>query len=342
MDKVELRYSFPRYICWQCRKTFHQFASDRGKYGPTIRAYVVYQVIELQMSQRAVAGSLVQIFSLPVSAQMVNRLKANAARSYEETYQALLDKIVRGPVVHADETKAAILGKQGYVWVFANSEAVVFAFSESREASTPERVLKGFSGVLVSDFYAGYDSIACPQQKCLIHLMRDVNEDLCKQPFNEEMKEIARQFADLLRPIVASVDRFGLKSRHLRKHQSAVDRFYKALFRRAYQTDVGIGYQRRFEKNRNRLFTFLNYDGVPWNNNNAEHAIKAFARLRNIIGGTSTAKGLHEYLILLSISETCKNKGARFLDFLLSQEADVDRFASRTRRARKEPGSKIR
>ena len=30
-----------------------------------------------------------------------------------------------------------------------------------------------------------------------------------------------------------------------------------------------------------RLFTFLAYDGIPWNNNNAEHAIKAFARLRN-------------------------------------------------------------
>jgi len=33
------------------------------------------------------------------------------------------------------------------------------------------------------------------------------------------------------------------------------------------------------------LFTFLEHDGVPWNNNNAEHAIKAFVRLRNIIGG---------------------------------------------------------
>jgi hypothetical protein len=49
-------------------------------------------------------------------------------------------------------------------------------------------------------------------------------------------------------------------------------------------------------------------------------------RLRNIIGGTSTIKGLREYLILLSISETCKYKGVSFLDFLLSEEADVDTF----------------
>jgi hypothetical protein len=55
-----------------------------------------------------------------------------------------------------------------------------------------------------------------------------------------------------------------------------------------------VRYLRRFERNRERLFTFLDHDGVPWNNNNAEHAIKAFARLRNVIGGTSTAKGLRE------------------------------------------------
>ena len=68
---------------------------------------------------------------------------------------------------------------------------------------------------------------------------------------------------------------------------------------------------------------------MPWNNNNAEHAIKAFARLRNIFGGTSTVKGMREYLILLSISETCKNKGVRFLDFLLSGESDVEAFSCR-------------
>jgi predicted RecB family nuclease len=329
-----VRYSFPRYICWQCRKTFHKFTTEPGKYGATIRAYVAYQVIELQLSQGAAARSLVQIFNIPASPGTVNRLKADEASRYTGTYQAILEKIVRGPVVYADETKAKILGKQGYVWVFANSEEVVFVFSQSREASTPQTVLEGFSGVLVSDFYTAYDSIACLHQKCLIHLMRDINEDLCKQPFNEEMKEIARQFANLLRPIILSVDRFGLRARHLRRHQSDVDRFYKVLLQRACLTDVAAGYQRRFERNRDRLFTFLDHDGVAWNNNNAEHAIKAFARLRNIIGGTSTEKGLHEYLILLSINETCKNKGIRFLDFLLSQESDVDRFVSRTHRRR--------
>jgi Transposase IS66 family len=225
--------------------------------------------------------------------------------------------------VHADETRARIIGKDVYVWVFTSLEEVAFVLSESREASTAQNFLADFKGVLVSDFYTGCDSIDCIQQRCLIHLMRDINEDLCKQPFNEEMKGIARGFADLLRPIIESVDRFGLKARHLRKHRAAAERFYREMFNRTDETDIAVGYQRRFEKAQDRLFTFLERDGIPWNNNNAEHAIKAFARLRNVIGGTSTFKGLREYLILLSISETCKSKGARFLDFLLSQETDV-------------------
>ena len=73
----------------------------------------------------------------------------------------------------------------------------------------------------------------------------------------------------------------------------------------------------------------MDHDGVPWNNNNAEHAIKAFARLRNAIGANSTPKGVREYLVLLSVSETCMYKGVGFLHFLRSGETDIDVFAGR-------------
>src|SRR5580693_412375 len=134
-------------------------------------------------------------------------------------------------------------------------------------------------------------------------------------------------FAGLLRPMVATVDRFGLKAYHLRKHKHAVAQFYRTLSRSLYKTEVAIGYKKRFEKNRNRLFTFLDHDGVPWNNNNAERAIKAFVRLRRSIGGKSSAKGIRDYLVLLSISETCKYKGVNFLRFLQSGQVDIDYFA---------------
>ena len=67
---------------------------------------------------------------------------------------------------------------------------------------------------------------------------------------------------------------------------------------------------------------------------NAEHAIKAFARLRKVISGTSTKKGVEEYLTLLTVAQSCEYSGIDFLDFLRSGERDIERFAIRKRRPR--------
>ena len=118
----------------------------------------------------------------------------------------------------------------------------------------------------------------------------------------------------------------------MRKHLASVDRFYKRLIAPDYHNEAAIKCKQRFDKNRDKLFTFLRYDVVPWNNNNAEHAIKAFARLRKVIGGTSTEKGIEEYLTLLTVSETCEYQGLDFLDFLRSGENNIDAFADSKRR----------
>ena len=65
---------------------------------------------------------------------------------------------------------------------------------------------------------------------------------------------------------------------------------------------------------------------MPWNNNNAEHAIKHFVYLREVIGGTSTAKGIQEYLVLLSICETLRLRNVSFLKFLISGATDIDDY----------------
>src|ERR687897_79283 len=101
---------------------------------------------------------------------------------------------------------------------------------------------------------------------------------------------------------------FGLKRYHLQKFKRKAESFLRHVAEQVFQSEIAAAYQRRFERNHARLFTFLDHDGVPWNNNNAEHAIKAFARLRRVIGSSSTAKGIGEYLVLLSINETRKLK----------------------------------
>ena len=111
-------------------------------------------------------------------------------------------------------------------------------------------------------------------------------------------------------------------------------RFYEWLLAQQWQSEVATKCKQRFEKNRKKLFTFLSYDGVPWNNNNAEHAMKAFAFLREDIEGPATPTGIEEYLILLSVSETCRYKNVDFLAFLCSREKDIDAYLKSRGRAR--------
>jgi hypothetical protein len=205
-------------------------------------------------------------------------------------------------------------------------ENVVYLYSSTRESNMVKEKLRDFHGVLISDFYTAYDSIACHQQKCLIHLIRDMNEDILKNPFDDELKRIAKEFTLILSPIVETIDKFGLKQYHFNKHKLPVDVFLKKVQKVEYTSDLAKNYQRRFVKYGDKMFTFLNYDGVPWNNNNAEHAIKRFAQLRKAIGGSSTVKGIQEYLVLLSICETLRLRNASFLKFLTSGIIDIDEF----------------
>jgi hypothetical protein len=135
-----------------------------------------------------------------------------------------------------------------------------------------------------------------------------------------------------VKPIVDTVDRRGLKKRFLRKHKAFVSRFYRRIDEASWTSDAGGKLVTRLQKNRNKMFAFLDFDGVPWNNNNAEHAVKAFATLRQVIDGPTSENGLLEYLILLSLCETCKYKRVAFLDFLRSGSENIDEFAVSQRR----------
>jgi len=149
-----------------------------------------------------------------------------------------------------------------------------------------------------------------------------VNEDLHKNPFDEALKDIATQFGALLRDIVATIDTHGLKARRMRKHAKAAERFLEHVRALKCEAEGGLALQKRIEKNEDKLFTFLHYDGVPWNNNNAEHAVRAFTRLRNMIG-TSTPKGHRDYATLLSIQQTLHYRGRGLLDFLRSGKMEI-------------------
>jgi len=250
------------------------------------------------------------------------------AQYYAPTERLLMQRILHSPFIHVDETTLDIEGKDYYVWVFTDGTHVVFKMTPTREATMVHELLEHYTGVLVSDFYPGYDAAPCRQQKCLVHLIRDLNDDLWSNPFNTEFETFVFEVTNLLVPIFMAIGMYGLKRRHLHRFHAPVERFYQQhIVDRPYTSDTTVKYQKRFQRYRDSLFTFLDEDGIPWENNMAERALRHLAVQRKI-SGSFFEKATHNFLLLLGITQTCRFQDKSFLKFLLSQEHDIDAFKS--------------
>jgi hypothetical protein len=129
-------------------------------------------------------------------------------------------------------------------------------------------------------------------------------------------------------PIFDDVYQYGLRKRHLNKHGKAITLFYEQIISTHSTCDLTEKYRKRFERYRGSLFTFIEGDGIPWNNNIAERAIRHLAIQRKI-SGFFTKAGAERYLILLGIAQSCRFQKKSFLHFLLSGEIDVDKFSKK-------------
>jgi hypothetical protein len=318
-------YSSWRYKCLKCENLFapERWLENRYMYGVGLMSWCIYHSLVGGQLMTRVGMALSDVFGIQVSHKQLYEFRTRLARHYESTYNELLRSLISGPILHVDETSVNLVGEKGYVWVMASMDKVVFFFRESREGGFLKDMLQGFSGVLISDFYSAYDSIKSPQQKCLVHVIRDIDDDLLKNPLNDELSWLTQELGELLRPIIETVDRYGLKKWHLRRHKCRVDKFLQGVSSKTFSTELSQRWQKRFRKSGDMMFTFLDYDGVPWNNNNAEHAIKRFAKYRRNTNGRFTRKSLNELLAVFSVVVTCEFAGVNVLQFLLSGERDI-------------------
>jgi hypothetical protein len=117
---------------------------------------------------------------------------------YAATEKISVQRILESPFVHIDETLINIQGANHYVWVFTDGKHFVLRMTETRESNIVHEFLYAYKGVLISDFYGGYDAATCRQQKCLVHLIRDLNDDLWSEPYNQTYEAFVSEVKNLL------------------------------------------------------------------------------------------------------------------------------------------------
>lgn len=317
-------------ICGKCKRKIPSTDMKRlPLYGHNLMIWSVNQKIQYKQSSDHINNFLKDFFKIEVSLTQLTRFKELIAKKYLSTHKEIIKEITKSELVHVDETIARIKGVDGYVWVFANYDSVYYEFRETRETDFLKELMKDFNGVLVSDFYTGYDFLECKQQKCMVHLIRDLNEDFLKHQFDIELKTVVIEFGNLLRSIIKTIDKFGLKRIHLNKHKKDVGGFYSNVISQNFESELALSYQKRFAKYKEKLFRFLECDNIPWNNNNAEHAIKPFAKWRKKISRSLTRQNIEHHLVLLSILQTCKYRGFNFFEFLQSGEISISEFSKK-------------
>jgi predicted RecB family nuclease len=318
--------------CSQCHRAYappdiRKYGANR-LYGNGFKAFLVYQRVALRLPYESIGEVMEEQFGEKTSPKNYANFWNDFSEYHVETEALITKRLLESPIVHADETAVSIRGVTQYVWVFTDGKHVIFKLRETRNARIVHELLNGYDGTLISDFYPGYDSIECNQQKCWVHLIRDLNHDLWAAPFDTEYEIFVLEVRNLIIPIMETIQEYGLKRDHLGRFVSNVDQFYeRVITNKRYRSEPALKYQTRFTRYRDSLFTFLEQDGIPWHNNTAERAIRHLAKQRQI-SGSFHESGMHDYLVLLGIRQTCRFQGKSFLRFLFSGDPFIIRHNS--------------
>jgi hypothetical protein len=336
IKKTLTRYVGFKGYCIQCSRIYSP--PDIRKYGRTqvyghgFKAWVTHQRVALRLSYLSIVEAAEEYFGEKMNAGRVPEFIQNMGQYYAESEKILGQLLLKSPFIHADETKISIQGANQYVWVFTDGNYVIFKLTETREPTIVHELLKNYARTLISDFYPGYDSAPCTQQKCWVHLIRNLNNDLLESPFDTELEMFALEVKNLIVPVMEEVQKYGLKKRVLYKFKQDVDGFYKRTINdKRLKSDLAQKYQKLFIRYQDSLFTFLEQDGIPWHNNTAERAIRHVAKQR-AISVSFHASVMKNYLVLLGIKQACRFQGKSFFKFLLSGETDLDKFEARKRK----------
>lgn len=313
--------------CRNCKRLIRLGGKARPgrpkEYGSGFKIWIAYQRIALRLSYNSIRIMSQDLFNEDLKDKTIIMLLMEIARDYSPSEGEGICKLLKSPYIHVDETQINIEGLNQYVWVFTDGVRVIFKHTETKEASFVRNFLREYTGVLISDFYAGYDILSCKHQKCWVHVIHDLNNDLYTAPFDDEFGRFVIDVKDLIVPIMEAIQRYGLKNRHLNKFKKKVDRFYDNVISNSYESDICSKYQERFIRYRKSLFTFLDHDSIPWHNNPAESALRHVI-LQMDISRTFHKSVIESYLTLLGMKQSCKLQNKSFLKFLLSNKAEVD------------------
>jgi transposase len=325
---VVTEYQLEKGWCSACR-TWREARVDltgralgQGRLGIGVAALVAHLRMSLRLPLRRIQTYLADLHGLQVSVGEVVDLLRRVGAHGVPTLTQIREVARRRAVVHADETTWREAGQNGYAWLLATPEGERYVeYHHSRAGAVANALLgEDFRGVLVSDFYAGYNDIPGGRhQRCWAHLLRDV------QALGEAHTDDASVAGLETRVWVAAVKALWRRVQHALQHPPrtpAQQQRRTLLVTQCFADLQALGAQFvnlldhpcralawRLWHFQHELLTCLAQSGVPPDNNLAERAVRPLVIMRKISGGTRSPQGSTTQMRLYSLAATWTAQG---------------------------------
>lgn len=280
---------------------------------------------------------------------MANWMIQLADRYLGIVYDRLHEQLLKYHVLQADETPVQIskdgrpTGSNSYMWVYRTGKyyketpIILYDYQKTRSAEHPERFLKGFEGLLVTDAHSAYGKLDRENENltfsaCWAHARRRFSEAvkaLPKEKKSTASDTIAHQALTRIAAIYHLDNELSALSPDERKsrRQITIKPLVEAYFAwlksirpeeiSSAKTRNGISYSLNHEK---ALRMFLEDGEVPLDNNATEGALRSFCLHKHTWKLIDTMDGARSSAIIYSIIETAKANHLnpfRYLEFLL-------------------------
>ncbi len=322
-DLIEFKWTVTKWcvsrrFCRGCNKQVTPYL-DGVLAGEHFGTNIMAMVITMKCSNVSfgkIRDMLHMFYGISISTSTLNHFCDVVARELEPLYDKLKKALKRYREIYGDETSWFVNGIRRWVWVFVSSMSSIFVINKSRGRTVPMDVLKGFTGIIVSDSWGPWNYVGSKHQKCLLHYLRDMYRTLEKN----KSKKFVRFFRTLYKILKDAIEPRKTDCRDSAEDQKQSVQRLKSRVHRLINKDHTDKdckrYAKRLKREVDSLFTFIEHEGVDYHNNVSEQALRRFAEARKVLYGSRTEKGAKRTAVTMSIHETCKKRGVNFYEFV--------------------------
>lgn len=306
---------------------------------PSLIAQVMYQKFALGLPLSRQEKDWYRLGLVLSRSNMANWVIRCSEEWFESVYWRIHEKLLECDLIHMDETRIRCNKEEGklpssesFMWVMRSAasediQAAFFFYSRSRGGENARKLLKDFNGYLITDAYAGYDTVPdIKRALCWSHARRYLIESI---PLDSQGKEIpgskgaeGREYINLLFKVEEEIKNLPYEEKKQKRQDASkpiLDAFWtwvektSAMYTTNEKLTQALGY---CQNQRKYLETFLEDGRIPLSNNYCEANIKPFATARRAWLFADTPKGAFANGVLYTLVESAKANDLDVYEYL--------------------------